>query len=164
MADFYGTVVGADAYHLARGNTTWTGDNTAKEVALLRGSEYVDTTFRSDFPGEKTGERAQVREWPRSWADDADGNALDPDEIPIEVENATYEAALRELTSPGALQPDYNPAGQQKSVQVDVIKIEYAAPYGADSVLPIITVIRGILAPLLSGSTSSSIAGRAART
>jgi hypothetical protein len=166
MSDFYGTLIDADAYHLARGNTGWAGTDDAKNAALLRGSEYIDTSFRSDFGGYKTGERAQLREWPRSWATDDQGNALDPDVVPDEVPNATYEAALRELVSPNSLQPDYNPAGQQKSVKVDVIAIEYTAPHGVQSVMPIITVIRGILAPILTGtgSINSGIAGRAVRT
>jgi hypothetical protein len=164
MADFYGTLIAADAYHLARGNTTWTGADEAKNTALLRGSEYIDQAYRSDFPGYKTELRSQLREWPRAWAVDIDGNALDPEVVPNEVLNATYEAALRELVSPNSLQPDYNPAGQQKSVKVDVIAIEYSAPHGAQSVLPVISVISGILAPVLTGSTSSGIAGRAVRT
>jgi len=163
MADFYSTTIAADAYHLARGNATWTGDQTAKDVAMLRGSEYVDQAYRSSFPGFKTELRNQLREWPRSDAFDVEGNYLDAEVVPNEVFNATYEAALRELVSPGSLLPDYNPSGQRKRVKVDVIEIEYAAPYGSSSVIPIITIIRGILAPILTGSSSSSIAGKAER-
>jgi len=164
MADFYGTLAGADAYHLARGNTTWTGSDQLKNEALLRGTEYIDHAYRSDFPGNKTGLRDQLREWPRTDAADVNGNYIPTDEVPDEVPDATYEAALRELVSPNSLQPDYTPSGQRKSVQVDVIKIEYTAPHGAQSVQPVVTVIRGILAPILTGSSSSTIAGRAVRT
>jgi hypothetical protein len=164
MADFYGTLAAADAYHLARGNTTWTGTDDLKNAALLRGSEYIDQAYRSSFAGFKTGERAQLREWPRSDAYDIEGYYLDPDVVPDEVLNASYEAALRELVSPNSLMPDYDPAGQQRSVKVDVIAIEYTAPHGAQSVMPVITVINGILAPVLTGSVTSSISGRAART
>lgn len=164
MADFYGTLVAADAYHLARGNTTWTGADEVKNIALLRGSEYIDQSFRSSFPGYKTDLRAQLREWPRVSASDIEGNFLDPDVVPDEVFDATYEASLRELVSPGSLRPDYNPSAQQKRVKVDVIDIENTAPHGVASVIPIITVIRGILAPILTGSSDSEIAGRAVRT
>ena len=164
MADFYGTLIAADAYHLARGNTTWTGTDELKNAALLRGTEYIDQAYRSDFPGNKTGQRDQLREWPRVDAVDINGNYIPTDEVPDEVPDATYEAALRELVSPNSLQPDYNPAGQRKSVKVDVIAIEYSAPHGVQSGMPVITVIRGILAPILTGSSSSGIAGRAVRT
>lgn len=91
---FYGTVVDADAYHLARGNAVWaTKDQTAKEAALTTASDYVDS-FRNRFSGSKTGGRAQEREWPRTKAYDKSGEEIAPDEIPIEAQQATYEGAL----------------------------------------------------------------------
>lgn len=164
MPDFYGTLAAADTYHSARGNTTWTGDDAAKNIALLRGSEYIDQAFRSAFPGYKAGSRDQLREWPRLNAADIEGIPLDYETVPDEVMWASYEASLRELVSPGSLLPDYDPGGQQKRVKVDVIEVEFSAPHGVSSVLPIITIIRGILAPILTGSVSSGIAGRAVRT
>jgi len=164
MSDPYGTLVGADAYHLARGNTTWTGDNADKDIARLRGSEYIDQAFRSAFPGFKTDLRDQEREWPRSDAYDVEGNYLDPDTVPNETIYASYEAALRELVDPGSLLPDYTPGDQRKRVKVDVIEVEYSAPHGVSSVLPVVSIIRGILAPVLTGSVNSTIAGRAVRT
>ena len=163
MADFYGSLASADTYHLDHGNTTWTGTDALKNEALLRGSEYIDQAFRSAFPGYKTLARAQLREWPRSDATDVEGNWLDSAVVPVEVERATYEAALRELTTPGSLMPDYNPGEQRQRVKVDVIDITYSAPHGASSVLLEINIIQGILAPILTGSPSSGIAGRAER-
>ena len=157
MADFYSTLAAADTYHADRGNTTWTGADADKNIALLRGSEYVDAAFRLAFPGDKTSLRLQLREWPRENAVDRAGNYLDSSVVPIEVFHASYEASLRELVTPGSLQPDYDPAGQQKSVQVDVIKIEYSAPHGAQSVLPVITIIRGILEPILLMTTGNAV-------
>jgi len=165
MVDFYSTLAAADTYHAARGNTAWAaGAEAARNIALLRGSEYIDQAFMASFPGLKTDLRDQLREWPRTDAYDIEGNYLDPDTVPSEVYNASYEAALRELANPGSLLPDYTPGTQQKSVQVDVIKIEYTAPHGAASSLPVINIIRGILAPVLTGSVSSGVAGRAVRT
>ncbi len=164
MADFYSTTADADTYHTARGNVAWTGDQTVKDTAMLRGSEYIDQAYRSGFPGVKTDLREQLREWPRLDAYDVEGNYLDSAVVPDEVFNATYEAALRELVSPGSLLPDYTPSAQRKRVKVDVIDIEYTAPHGPSSVLPVISIIQGILAPILTGSLSSSIAGTAVRT
>lgn len=159
----YGSVSDADAYHEARGNSGWTGDNTAKEVALLRGSEYVDYSFRARFPGWKAGLREQTREWPRTWAYDIEDNAIASDVVPVEVEHAAYEAALRELEEPGALTPDYTASEQAKREKVGPIEVEYAGAVGVSSVRPIITIIGGILAPVLTGGPASSIAGRSAR-
>jgi len=163
MADFYSTLVEASAYHLAHGNVLWTGTDELLNAAMLRGSEYIDRAYRSAFPGFKTLLREQLREWPRTDAVDMDGNYLPNDEVPVEVFDATYEAALRELLNPGSLEPDYNPGGQQKRVKVDVIEIEYTAPHGAVSSMPVINIIRGILEPVLTGSSNSSLAGKAER-
>lgn len=161
MPDFYGTVADADTYHAARSNTAWTGDNAAKEAALLRASVYVDGLGIcmddgqpvSKFPGTKTGGRSQVRAWPRVGASDIDGEPLSSDTVPIEVENATYEAALREIANPGSLTPDYVPSRLVKREKVDVIDTEYAvaqdgAP-GTNPTRPVVTAALEILAPVM---------------
>jgi hypothetical protein len=155
---FYGTVAEADAYHLARGNTAWTGDNALKEAALTRGSDYIDQRYRvrscggwaSVFPGERTGGRAQEREWPRTGATDWAGNEIPDTEIPIEVKHATFEAALRELIAPGSLSPDFVPSAARTKVKVDVIEVTYASPQDGDSPpnRPVIPMIDEIIAPL----------------
>lgn len=158
----YGTEGGADTYHAAHGNTAWTGSN--KAIAQLRGSEYIDHTFRSSFPGLKTGERAQVREWPRQPAWDIEGNSIGSTEVPTEVIEASYEAALLELVTPGTLFPEYDPGAQRRSVKIGVIEIEFSAPHGSDSQRKNITIIGGILAPILTGpGAGSSLSGRTVR-
>ena len=148
--DFYGTVAEADTYHAARGNTDWTAaSNDAKEQALIRATEYIDGHYRSTFMGYKAGGRSQVREWPREdffvlektqWLE------LPSDEIPREIEEATYEAALRELT-PGFLVPDVIPGKNKKSVSVDgAVSVEY----WSDEQYPVIKKIDQILAPLIA--------------
>ena len=161
----YGTVAGADSYHAARGNTAWDGDQADKEIALLRGSEYIDHNFRSSFPGWKAQLRAQEREWPRSWAFDIEGNTIPIDEVPTEVERATYEAAIRELANPGILFPDLGAPGKQiQSASVGPISVSYTGPMGIKSVTPIVSIIRGILAPILTGQGGSSLAGQSIRS
>ncbi len=159
MADFYGTVVGADAYHAARDNTAWTGADSVKQAALLRASAFIDSLgFDGNellWPGEKTGGRAQLRQWPRTGAVDAEGHAIDAATVPLEIEYATYEAALRELVTPGSLSPDYVPATQVKREKIDVIEVEYFASAAGGAVpptSPIIPLILSLLAPLLGGN------------
>lgn len=161
MPDFYGTVAGADAYNAARANAAWTGDDMAKQAALLRASVYIDGRYRkllssgvwvSLFPGTKTAGRAQSREWPRTGAQDYEGTPLPSDQVPIEIEYATYEAAWRELSSPGSLSPDFVASQTIKREKVGPLETEFATGTiadGASSVRPVITIIDEIIAPVL---------------
>lgn len=161
MPDFYGTVAAADAYHAARANAAWTGDDVAKQAALLRASVYIDGRYRkllasgvwqSLFPGVKTEGRGQAREWPRTGAEDYEGHAIPSDQVPIEVEQATYEAALRELVEPGSLSPDFVAASTVKRQKVGPIEEEFSVAAGADgaaSVRPVISIIDEMIAPVL---------------
>lgn len=157
----YGTLVAADAYHAARGNAGWTGTDADKLAALQRATDYIDGRYRyklpsgrwlSMFTGTRTDGRSQDLEWPRTGAVDYEGNEIPDTEVPIEVESATYEAALRELTDPGSLSPDFVPASQVTKEKVDVVEVQYAAPQASDGMLPnrpIVPEIDEILAPLL---------------
>lgn len=161
MPDFYGTVAAADAYHAARANAAWTGDDLAKQAALLRASVYIDGRYRkllasgvwqSLFPGVKTEGRGQAREWPRTGAEDYEGHAIPSDQVPVEVEQATYEAALRELVEPGSLSPDFVAASTVKRQKVGPIEEEFSVATGADgaaSVRPVISIIDEMIAPVL---------------
>ena len=170
MPDFYGTVAAADAYHAARANAAWTGEEPAKQAALLRASAYIDGKYQfqnargrweSLFSGIKTGGRAQALQWPRTGAADNEGSAIPADEIPTEIEQATYEAALREIAAPGSLSPDYVATNAIKRQKVDVLEIEYqsAAP-GAGGVptRPVITVVDELVAPLLGCNIACGVA------
>ncbi len=169
MPDFYGTVAEADAYHAARANTAWTGDEMAKQAALIRASAYIDGKFQAQnscgrweslFSGVKTGGRAQSLQWPRTGATDNEGNEIAPDEVPVEVRNATYEAALREIVLPGSLSPDYVASTAIKRQKVDVLEIEYQASNagGAVPTRPVITVVDELIAPLLGCQIECGIA------
>lgn len=161
----YGTLNDADEYHQARGNTEWiAADESARDVALLRGSEFVDRRHRHAFPGRKTGGRAQVREWPRVYASTIDGENIDSDEVPLEVEHAAYEAALRELQQPGSLAPDYVPAQQVKRQRVEgAVEVEYRDTASPDASATIVPIIAEILAPVLSAAHASPLSGSLVR-
>lgn len=161
MPDFYGTVEAADAYHAARANAAWAGDDVAKQAALIRASVYIDGRYRkllasgawqSLFPGVKTEGRGQTREWPRTGAEDYEGHAIPSDQVPVEVEQATYEAALRELVEPGSLSPDFVAASTVKRQKVGPIEEEFSVAAGADgaaSIRPVISIIDEMIAPVL---------------
>lgn len=170
MPEFYGSVAGADAYHSARANAAWTGSDEAKQAALIRASAYIDGKYQqqnscgrweSMFSGVKTGGRAQELQWPRTGATDNEGAAIPPDEVPAEIERATYEAALRELVSPGSLSPDYVAAEAIKRQKVDVLEIEYQATTTTDGGVPtrpVLTVVDELVAPLLRSNRLCGVA------
>lgn len=170
MPEFYGTVAAADVYHTARANTAWAGDDVAKQAALVRASAYIDGKYQqqnncgrweSMFSGAKTGGRAQELQWPRTGATDNEGAVIAPDEVPSEIERATFEAAIRELTSPGSLSPDYVASEAIKRQKVDVLEIEYqtaADTSGGVPTRPVLTVVDELVAPLLRSTRACGIA------
>ncbi|WP_122593277.1 DnaT-like ssDNA-binding protein [Pseudomonas viridiflava] len=168
MPDFYGTVAEADAYHAARGNTAWTGEDMAKQAALIRASAYIDGKYQSQnscgrwesmFTGTKTFGRSQDLQWPRKNAFDSDGELLPESDVPVEIQRATYEAALRELTAPGSLSPDYIASAAIKRQKVDVLEIEYQAAAATNGVptRPVITIVDEMVAPLLRCTTECGV-------
>ncbi len=158
-ADSYATLVEADAYHLARGNTAWAGSTTLKENALRRSAVWVDINFRVQFPGARTIERDQVLEWPRINAFDVAGVFIVDTEIPIEIQQAQMEAALREVVAPGSLSPDYTASEQLKSLDVfQVVKREFFGG-GENAVKPVLHIVNGILAGLIGGDSNFLMRG-----
>lgn len=154
MTEFYGSVAEADAYHAGRANAHWGGTPEAKQAAMRRASVYIDGRYRKEFPGSKIGGRAQLREWPRKGAVDYEGHPIASDSVPIEVEHATYEAAMRELVEPGSLSPDYVASLLVKRETIGPLTTEYAIPTGsvadaAAAVRPVVTLIDDILDPVL---------------
>lgn len=77
--------------------------------------------------------------------------------MPSEIERATYEAALRELTAPGSLSPDVVPGAFRKRVKVEgAVEVEYGGAGDAASMRPVLGVVDGLLASLLaSGGVSN---------
>lgn len=105
----YGSNAACAAYHLARGNAVWgAATSEVQDQARQRGSDYVDRAYRNRLPGVRTGGAAQLEEWPRTGASYRTGEAIDPASVPIQVEYAAYEAALREMVKPGSLLPDFS--------------------------------------------------------
>jgi hypothetical protein len=76
------------------------------------------------------------------------------------VENATYEAALRELDSPGSLTPDVTLTSQVKRAKVEgAVEVEYVEASGVEASRPTVTIIDGILSPIIGGSRTSNLSG-----
>ena len=161
MPEFYGSVADADAYHLARANAAWSaGTEEAKQAALIRASVYVDGMIGQPangvgcvyvFPGQKAGGYSQPLQWPRKGAMDRFGETIPEDVVPVGIEYATYEGALRELTQPGSLNPDFVPSQVVQREKVGPLETEYAvSKNGTPSVRPVIGAIDSLLYPLLA--------------
>lgn len=145
-ANSYVSETDFDTYCDDRGITT-SGD---AEAALIRGTAWIDNTYRARFPGYRLKYRAQALEWPRANAYDSACNLVASDAVPVEVVNATCEAAIRELTEAGSLAPDLDRGGQIKELGAGSVRIVYGANAPNTTTFQIID---GILAGLL-GSTS----------
>lgn len=166
-AESYIGVADASTYALARGLSFPITDAALAEQALRRATTWLDGHFRGQYLGWKKLGRRQALEWPRNGAyvqDDPYGTISNA-EVPVEVRNATVEAAVREYASPGSLSPDVIPGQIKKSVSISgAIAVTYAVgAEGAQGQRPVMTVVGGILAPVLGGRSGSSIFGWAQR-
>lgn len=153
MADpVYGDAAGFQSYWNDRGQQAAIIAYEAPDIsaALLVASGYLDAAFMSQFMGLKHGGRSQIREWPRDGVQDIYGYAIDNTVPPREVINATYEAALRQLQTPGIFFKDYNPS-KYKSVAISgAVNVVFAigSAYDFQTQMP---QIAAILLPILTG-------------
>lgn len=102
-------------------------DDATTDAAIMRASAWL-STFPNWDGSMACGRGLQGLAWPRSGATDCDGLAIADDEVPVEVQRATFYATLAELDSPGVLTPSITPGKQTKREKVDVIEVEYMTP------------------------------------
>jgi hypothetical protein len=166
MPDYYGTAAGFRIYHAARDNPlpADAADDDYVEAKLLKASEWIDGRYRCGFGGLKVGQRAQIRDWPRSAAFDIFGYSIASDVVPTEVENATYEAALKEMNSPGVLSVDYTPPRYKSATVVGAVSVTYNSFNGVLDLQTHFAIVDQILSPILTGmGLTSSLSGSVAR-
>jgi len=129
------------------------GDDTDTDAAILRASAWLSTF--PDWDGTLAcGRGLQGLAWPRSGVTDCNGDAIPDDEVPVEVVQATYLAALAELSAPGVLSPTITPGKQRKREKVDVIEVEYMTPTeqgvkgsadATETLRPVLTAVSDLL-------------------
>jgi hypothetical protein len=144
-AESYASVAAADAYATARG-LTWTGTETEKEQALRRATSWLDARYRGKWPGDKRRQRFQALEWPRTGAHDMADDPIDYQSVPVEVVNATIEAAAREAATPGGLSPDVT--GEKVLTRLGELGWTLTGT-GPEAKRPVLTVIDDILSRLI---------------
>jgi len=160
-ANGFVAVAYADAYHLLRGNTTWTGADALKEAAIVRATFYLSNAYA--WQGLRRRSRDQALAWPRVDVFDQEGYAVAFDAVPTEIEQATAEIALRELLTPGAMTPDVTLGNQKVLTEVKGIKWTPLAQPGARNMVPVLNVVTDLIGPLLAQGGGSMIQGSAVR-
>lgn len=133
------------------GNPTWTGDEALKEGATRRATAFLSNSYR--WQGYKRQGRPQALAWPRVDVVDCEGWGVAFDAVPIEIQKATAEIALRELVSPGSMNPDFLATEQVKREKVGQLDVEYLNA----NALPLIA--QDIIGPLLCKGAGNSLAG-----
>lgn len=96
-ADSYCDEATADAYHLTRLNSTaWSSATTAdKESALKTATRRLED---EDWKGQKADDLSvNSLRWPRALVENADGQILPSDSVPLNIQHATAELALELL-------------------------------------------------------------------
>ena len=151
----YGTNVDLTTYLTDNGYTVPVGYDP--DVARLKGSNYVDGTYYSEFKGTAVGLDAA---WPRTGV-----TGVSSAVVPLRVEHATYEAAILWANDAAALTSGAVISTQQvKREKVDVIEVEYQDNVSdtidlVDDAIPRYSVIESLLRPLLrvKGFTASAL-------
>lgn len=165
MSNKYGTASGFTLYVVERNYSAPAASDDDIESALVVASTWVDSRTRSAVDSSssyKTGGRDQERDWPRTSWIDRDGYAIPAGAVPREIEQATYEAALRQLRSPGALTVDFTPGKAIRQAAVaGAVSVTYAGGGSVSDAQLMIPTVDAILASLIGDrrSTSSSLSG-----
>jgi hypothetical protein len=92
-ANTYADVAYVDAYHTARGNTSWTGSTATKEAAIIRAMDWIEAR---PWLGTKRLPLTQPLMWPRLDVVVDDVEVLT---IPEAVKRALAEMAMRAIST-----------------------------------------------------------------
>lgn len=153
-ANSYGTDTDADTYFTDRGVETWTGAAADKQEALINATDYLERTYAGQWIGIKATD-AQRLSWPRAWVTDADGYAVETNELPRQLTEATYELALLSLTGED-LKPTLTRAGAVTRERVKAGPVESETEYSSGaSARPTYTAVHDLIQCLIHGNGST---------
>lgn len=148
LANSYVSLDDANAYCSDHGLIFSASPSALGEAALIRASIAIDARYSSAYPGYRKNGRQQGLQWPRAAAYDIAGWLVRDDQVPIEIVQATIEAAVREFADPNSMMPDLERGGQIQSIRAGSVGITYSATASARTTF---TLIDGILSNILSG-------------
>jgi len=155
-AEAYISVADADTYHAAyTGSTSWTSSTPTtaiKERVLRRGAQVLDNTYILRWKGDRTN-KTQSLDWPRDSVEDTDGFIVDSAIVPVEIQRANAELALREITETDGIIPDVANDGTIKREKSKVGPLEQDITYqGGKELLPKFSIVDILLKGLLESS------------
>lgn len=128
------------------------------EQAARRATAWLDGEFGRRFPGAPLNGRSQSLCWPRTGAEDIDGNTIDGTTIPAEIERAMIEATQREVITPNCLTPDYVRSQQVKRAKAGPADVEYHAGVGDFSdVKPFLASVEHALSRMLTSRFATGL-------
>jgi hypothetical protein len=107
--------------------------DTQLEQTMNRSTRIIDSTYRGRFPGVRYT-REQSLEWPRVGAAYVDGNYINYNEIPIELQRAICEMVYGILTGEADLQPVVKATTEVVSEEIKVDVIEEKKVYSKSAV------------------------------
>lgn len=150
-ADSFLSVADADAYHTKFGNASWAGTTDQKEVALRKGTRYLCLKYKLRWLGTRSS-KEQALDYPRTNVVDSDGMAIESDEMPQCLLDATAEAALASLSTDmmADITSDSSSGTVLERVKVGPIEIEEQTA-SAKSTTTIYRKIENYLSPIVVG-------------
>ena len=166
---FYGNASDFKNYLSERGRDVsddWEDNDI--NAALLVASEWLDNQYENIWIGYKVAFE-QERSWPRQLAvvRSYPYHVYSTTDIPLQVIQATYEAAERQLNKKGSLQVDFKPS-IYKSVSVhNAVIVEYNDTVtSSGDVQTQITVIQNLMSSLIDpekGVDNNPLCGKLVR-
>lgn len=149
-ANSYATIAEADAYMNDYKNlpAEWdTSTEVQKQVAMIRGTQYIEDLARGRFKGVQTSED-QALQYPRDGVINESGYSIDHDEIPVQLKFSVFESALR-VRQGTSLVPDDTTGGGVKKELVEVGTVKIANEFFVSKTLPVFYEVTRKLTGLL---------------
>jgi hypothetical protein len=144
--DAYVSLAEANAYFVARSNSTWAGTSeAAKEAAIIKATAYMDASY--DWKGkiyndlETNGVPVQPLGWPRKYVWDIQGRKID-NTIPKGVKDACCELAY--LALGGDLVQMQLGVGRITSERVGQVAVTYDGNTTSDGYAYVNLLLRGL--------------------
>jgi hypothetical protein len=136
--------------------------DTKVDPAIRRASVFANMQA---WKGTKVNGRAQTQSWPRIGVVDDQGDEIEIDEIPAEVQQAVAVATYQELLNPDSLNPVVAGGAKVKSTQVGSLRKEYfAPPSNAEDYRPTMLLFNSLVDGLLNIDTAvNSLVGTSVR-
>lgn len=116
----------ANTYFTLYGNSDWSGDDTAKETALVQAAQSLDLLYGPRYAS-ATSSSTQTLLWPRAAFYDRNGNLRSSTSIPEELKKAQAELALGILTGAVSATPEPKATNniKESSEKVGELQVSY---------------------------------------